>query len=113
MYHGTSACVINLEEKAAENAQTIMIFMHININANFSLIVLLRCLKPFTRLSFLQTFLTNYFVKKTPHKLINDYERTDCEYGVKSGHFKNIFSMHTCKYLSQPHWQVLVTGRAH
>lgn len=64
MHRGTSAYVINLEEKAAENAQTILIFMHININANFSLIVLLRCLKPFTRLRFLQTFLTNYFVKK-------------------------------------------------
>lgn len=72
--------------------------MHININANFSLIVLLRCLKPFTRLSFLQTFLTNLSVKK-PHELVNDYEQTDCEYGVKLGHIKDICSMHTSKYL--------------
>lgn len=77
--------------------------MHININANFNLIVLLRCLKPFTRLSFLQTFLTNYFVRKT-HELVNDYEGTDYEYGVKLGHVKDICSMHTRKYLSQHRW---------
>lgn len=77
--------------------------MHININVSFNLIVLLRCLKLFTRLSFPQTFLTNYFVKK-PHELVNDYEQTGCEYGGKSGHVKDICSMHTCKCLSQPHW---------
>lgn len=52
------------KKKTAWNAQTIMIFMNININANFNLIVLLRCLKPFTRLSFLQIFLTNSTLKK-------------------------------------------------
>lgn len=61
MHHSTSAYVISLEKKKKQykKAQTIMIFMNININANFNLIVLLRCLNPFTRLSFLQTFLTN------------------------------------------------------
>lgn len=92
-----------LGKKAAWNAQTITIFMNINISDDFSLIVLLKCLNPFARQGFLQTFLTKSTPLKKKIKLINDYEWTDYEYEVKLGHVKAICSMYICKYLSQSH----------
>lgn len=109
MHCSVSGCVINFSEKksTAKIAQTIMISMHININDNFSLILILqRCLNPFTILLFSSNALTNNTFRKKKRffgKLMNDYEFTGYEYAVKRAHLKAIHNVHLCKYLLQPY----------
>lgn len=63
MHNGMSAYVTNLEKKQYKNARAIMIFMNININAKFNLIVLLRYLNPFTRFFSSNLFHKQYLIK--------------------------------------------------
>ena len=83
--------------------------MNININDNFSLILILqRYLNPFTILLFSSNTLTDNTPRRRKidsGKLMNAYKFTSYEYAAKLAPLKATPNAHFCKYLLQPYPQ--------